>query len=218
MENTKHNKVANNENTNNANNTNNTNNNNNNKIKNKHYLMLCELHCPAIHGKTSSSDPNIECHFLVNDIFDPKTGVSLNSSTESDDPFNSIDENDEGNTITETIEFLKENYTNPVNFNSNYFENHPTIRNYHQIVLNPNYIKPEIGEYIMLPTQEAVTVLKTVWLRIIQRKWKKVFAERQEVIRNRCSLTAITDREIHGKWTQNCITMPGLQGMLCGLL
>ena len=44
--------------------------------KNKHYLMLCELHYPPIHGKNEDSDPFIENHYLVYDRFDPKTGLS----------------------------------------------------------------------------------------------------------------------------------------------
>ena len=53
--------------------------------KNKHYLMLCELHNPAFHGKDENSDPFIETHYLVYGRFDFKTGMSLTS--ESDDSY-----------------------------------------------------------------------------------------------------------------------------------
>ena len=180
--------------------------------KNKHYLMLCELHNPAFHGKDENSDPFIETHYLVYGRFDFKTGMSLTS--ESDDSYDdneSESESESDSNLNAVLEFLKEHYTN---YNPETYGNHPTIRNYHNIISSPNYIKPEIGEYIILPTQEAIAILKTIWLRIIQRKWKKVFAERQDIIKKRRLNASISSREIYGKWSQPCSNLPGLKGML----
>ena len=202
--------------------------------KNKHYLMLCELHHPLIHGKNKDSDPYIERHFLVNDRFDPRTGISyycldeldeLDEFEEYDTDNEYISDNDENNNqnrlinLNDVMIFLKEYYSNPANSNPANLHpvvlgNHPTIRNYHNIISRPNYIKPEIAEYIILPTQEAIAILKTVWLRIIQRKWKKVFAERQDIIKKRRLNASISSREIYGKWSQPCSNLPGLKGML----
>ena len=189
--------------------------------KKKHYLMLCELHYPAIHGKTKASDPFIERHYLVYDRFDPRTGISYSCLSDyeeydTDTEYDS-DEDDNQNRViklNDSMAFLQKQYSNPVNFHQNNFGNHPTIRNYHNIISSPNYIKPEIGEYIILPTQEAIAILKTVWLRIIQRKWKKVFAERQDIIKKRRLNASISSREIYGKWSQPCSNLPGLKGML----
>lgn len=188
------------------------------------YLMLCELHYPAIHGKDGHSDPNIETHFIVYDRFDPITGVSFQSlgdyeNYETDNEHISDDENHDNNQnsiikINNTIGFLKQYYSNPKKFNPQHVGNHPTIRNYHNIISRPNYIKPEIGEYIILPTQEAIAILKTVWIRIIQRKWKNVFAERQNVINQRKYLYNLRFIEYNGKWPQICSILPGLKGML----
>ena len=191
--------------------------------KNKHYLMLCELHYPAIHGKTEDSDPNIETHYLVYERFDPISGISFyclddDFEYDTDREYESDDDesNDENRMVRlqDSVEFLKEHYSNPANFNPNYFGHHPTIRNYHNIIARQDYIKPEIGEYIILPTQEAIAILKTVWLRIIQRKWKKVFAKRKDIIRSRCRPSSLHEREIYGKWPQVCRNLPGLRGML----
>jgi hypothetical protein len=38
---------------------------------NKWHLMLCELHLPTMHGKTNNSDPNIETHYLIHDLYNP---------------------------------------------------------------------------------------------------------------------------------------------------
>ena len=40
--------------------------------------------------------------------------------------------------------------------------------------LNKN-LQPEIAECIILSGEETVAILKTFWIKIIQRKWKKVF-------------------------------------------
>ena len=194
-------------------------------IKNKHYLMLCELHYPGVHGKTDDSDPNIETHYLVHDRFYPITGISFCYLDEyivydTDEEYysdNDIMENRSLYTINDTIAFLREHYSNQENFDPRYFGRHPTIRNYHNIISNPNYIKAEIGEYIILPTQEAIAILKTFWLRIIQKKWKKVFQERKNTIRQRCHFSNLKIREIRGKWPDSCFNLPGLKGMLSDL-
>lgn len=161
-------------------------------------LMLCELHCPSIHGKDEQSDPNIETHFLVYDRFETITGTSYQY-------------------LINDMYMLKQYYSSLSSSNTQQLENHPTIRNYHNIISKPNYIKPEIGEYILLPTQEAVAILKTIWLRIVQKKWKKVFAERQIIIQKRCCVSHLRDRENNGNWPQKCGNLPGLKGMLSEL-
>ena len=187
--------------------------------KNKWHLMLCELHFPTIHGKTDDSQPDIETHYLVYDIYDPTTGISLNY-TESDEEFDyDTYDNDETNLprINYDIISLKQKYFNlSICFTRypNYNYAHPAIRNYQNIISNPNYIRAEIGEYIILPTQEAITILKTFWIRIIQKKWKKVFKQQQQIIQERCKLQNLNIRRITGYWPEYCNILPGLKGML----
>ena len=192
--------------------------------KKKHYLMLCELHYPAIHGKTKDSDPFIERHYLVYDRFDPRTGISYSclSDYEEYDTDTEYDSDDDANQnrvikLNDSIAFLQKHYLNLGKFDQNKFGNHPTIRNYHNIISSPNYIKPEIGEYIILPTQESVAILKTFWLRIIQRKWKQIFKDRQLIIKNRRSPAKLYVREITGNWSYKYNELPGLRGMLNNL-
>ena len=184
--------------------------------RNKYNLLLCEIHHPGIHGKTNNSAANIETHFLIHDRFDGH-GYPIKNMDEEDDE--DTDEEDEATNyydynITNVMAFLKNQYSDPANFNLRYFERHPTIRNYHNIITNSNYIKPEIGEYIVLPTQEAVAILKTFWLRIVQRKWKNIFKERLNVIKLRSNPLCVYARQITGKWPPYCSHLPGLRGML----
>ena len=195
--------------------------------KKKCYLMLCELHYPGRHGKTHDSDKNIETHYLVYDRFDPNSGISycdLDEYQEYDTDYEyGSDSDDEYDNnilikIDDIIESLKNFYSsNEMNIIANRYGDHPTIRNYHNIISNPNYIKQEIGQYIILPTQEAIAILKTFWLRIIQRKWKKIFQERKNIISQRCNIFNLSIRQVYGRWPQQCINFPGLKGMLSDL-
>ena len=182
---------------------------------NKWYLMICELHNPVIHGKTNTSDPHIETHYIVYNKFDPSTKFSLDYIEEDD--YDHDDYDQDFTTIYDEINFLKDIYANPSNYINSYSTNHPTIRNYHAIVSSPNYIKPEIGEYIILPTQEAVAILKTFWLRIIQKKWKNVFKERKYIMKMRCNFSNLKIREICKTFPKSCLHLPGLKGMLSDL-
>ena len=181
--------------------------------RNKYNLLLCELHHPGIHGKTNNSAANIETHFLIHDRFDGH-GYPIKNQDEDTEDETDEDEDVADYNITSVMEFLKNQYSDPANFNLRYFESHPTIRNYRNIINNSNYIKPEIGEYIVLPTQEAVAILKTFWLRILQRKWKNVFKERLNIMKMRSNPICVYARQITGKWPPYCSHLPGLSGML----
>lgn len=179
----------------------------------KFNLIVCELYHPAIHGKDENSDLNIETHYLVYGIYDAISGLSLDLDNEPDDnsadaEINYINDDNINDDINDAMLFL-----NNVVYNIRFYPPHPTIRNYRYIVSRPNYIKPEIAQYIILPTQEAIAILKTFWLRIIQKKWKKIFKERKHVINKRCCLSSLYYRQVNGRWPSNCDYLPGLKGM-----
>ena len=191
-------------------------------VDKKNYLMLCELHNPAIHGKDENSDPHIENHYLVYDRFEPDTGISYLSLDEdyNTDEENDSDSDDQDNQnhitkLQDELLFLQEKYSNP--YLQEIFTYHPTIRNYRNIISNSHYIKAEIGQYILLPTQEAIAILKTFWLKIIQRKWKNVFIERQRVKTERRHCASLSFRQMYGKWPETCNYLPSLYGMLNNL-
>jgi len=195
-------------------------NNNNNKF----YLLLCELHHPSLHGKTHDSDPYIETHYLVYDRYDPITGIAYvslenNEDYDTDNEYDSDSSSNYSNNtlikLNDDIKILRQKYK----YISNHqlLTSHPTITNYTSIINKRNYIKPEIGTYIILPTQEAITILKTFWLRIIQKKWKKVFIERKNIIRQRFNITNLSLREIYGRWPESCFNLPGIRGILSDL-
>lgn len=77
--------------------------------------------------------------------------------------------------------------------------------------------KLEIAECLYLPSYHCVSILKTHWLKLVQRTWKKIYRTRKVIIRVRSHPTILKYREIHGKWSNNCSIYPGLRGMLSNL-
>jgi hypothetical protein len=66
-----------------------------------------------------------------------------------------------------------------------------------------------------LPHDTLSIVLKTYWLRIIQRTWKRVFRERCNIMRSRMSLDSMKYFEINGKYKDgNPKSLPSIHGML----
>ena len=92
--------------------------------------------------------------------------------------------------------------------------NHSIYRNYRNIISRPNYFKPEIAQCVYLESLHCVAVLKTFWIKLIQRTWKKNYAERKRVSNERCSVKSLRYREINGKWPTTCNYLPSFKGML----
>jgi hypothetical protein len=88
------------------------------------------------------------------------------------------------------------------NFNFNYFR---------QFLLSSRL---EMAECIYLPSGHCIGILKTFWLKLIQRTWKKICKERKMCLIKRCNMNSIYYREINGKWPSNCSRYPGIKGML----
>jgi hypothetical protein len=73
---------------------------------------------------------------------------------------------------------------------------------------------PEIAQCILLPSGERMCIIKTFWLKLIQRKWKQIYQKRKEIYNNRKLVSSILFREKNGRWPHNCIHIPSLKGML----
>lgn len=57
-------------------------------------------------------------------------------------------------------------------------------------------------------------VLKTHWIRLIQRTWKRVCAARRDCLARRRTLAAQKYRECRGTWPADCQHLPRLRGLL----
>jgi hypothetical protein len=88
-----------------------------------------------------------------------------------------------------------------------------TIRNYQNIIKSHKYLQPEIFEKIYVDGR-CCAIIKTFWIKIIQRSWKNIFKERVRITKLRKSLNSILYWQRNGKWPENCLYMPGLNNIM----
>uniref|UniRef100_A0A6C0LAS0 Uncharacterized protein n=1 Tax=viral metagenome TaxID=1070528 RepID=A0A6C0LAS0_9ZZZZ len=71
-----------------------------------------------------------------------------------------------------------------------------------------------IMKLCILDDETYSVVLKTHWLRLVQRHWKKIYAERKRVIKGRRNLVNLRHREVCGRWPPGLNNVASLNGML----
>ena len=190
--------------------------------KNKFRVVLCAIHNEMIHGFTKENDPNVHGHYLVIESFTyiNQSNYFKGSTDEDDDEDN--EEDDDEDLDIEDYERNPENlyfscklynavYNGSINIHN---RNHRLIRNYFNIVNKDNYIKPEIAECVYLKGDEMVAILKTFWIRIIQRKWKKICEQKKQIFMKRIQPSNIVFWQQTGRWPYFCNDIPGIRGMM----
>lgn len=77
---------------------------------------------------------------------------------------------------------------------------------------------PEIMKLVQTKTPSGFTVysviLKTHWLRLVQRMWRRTLEDRRKVIYGRCSPRNMYARETTGHHLPQYRVMPGLRGCM----
>ena len=173
---------------------NNSNNNNISIISSKYTLLIPEIFNEHIHGITLESDPTINEQLLVHESFTIKTNTCIGELL---------------HVLKKRCKFYNKCYKV---YHNNVKHNY--IRNYNNIITRCNYMKPEIGEIYYLRGNECVCILKTFWLKIIQRAWKKIYKLRQQIFKLRSRPDSILYKQISGKYFETCRFMPSIRGML----
>ena len=160
--------------------------------KTKYNIVFCELYNGFIHG---NEDITVNTHYLTLHrfkTFDDNLNVITNLYTLLNARYNRL--------LLDTV------------------SDHLVIRNYKNIISSKNYIKPEIAECLYLNgDEELVSIIKTIWIRLIQRTWKKIYNLRKEILSKRCKIESFRYREIHGYWPASCNYLPTILGMLSNL-
>ena len=153
----------------------------------KFNIILCELFNPYYHGSDEYSDPCVNSHYLIYGKYTlfQSCVVVYDEYTDEDEDNNYMDENNNINYsfINQDIETLKNSVDEYIM--NNYTRKtirHPLIRNYKNIIFKDEYIKQEIAECIILSGGESVAILKTFWIKIIQRTWKRIFKEKMKIL------------------------------------
>jgi hypothetical protein len=138
-------------------------------------LAICEIFHPVLHGQ---AEPHVNSHFLIYTIIDLPDFYSKAYLSEE----NSLKR------YVKAVQILHGSLN----------DTHPMIRNYQAIA--KKYVRLEIIQADVLADQEEVAYLKTFWLRIVQRRWKKVYKARQEIRQKRQEMQALLERQRTGKW------------------
>ena len=181
-------------------------------MNSKYNLVVCELFNPYIHGSDNSDNKYVNGHYLC-------AHISRNRSIFEERLYESDSEDEDDYDyeahIYDMIDLYRGYYSR---FSRNQFINnktsHPFIQNYKKITASDNYIVPHIGEVIYLPSGECVVIIKTLWIRLIQRAWKRVFHIRKNAILKRKHLNSLYFRAIYGKWPSDCNYLPSIYGLL----
>ena len=148
-------------------------------------LAICEVFNPVIHGQDENSSPGIQSQFLVY-------------------------------TFIELEDFYSGEYLYEVNSLRRYRSaiqimhgaEHPSIRNYPKVTRK--YMRLEIVQADVLKGGEEVAYLKTFWLRLVQRRWKKIYQARKEILKKRSGIKALQERQRTGKWPAHLMQLPTL--------
>ena len=150
-------------------------------------LALCEIHHPLLHGPLVQrpEEYNINNHFLIYTTYSAREFYNNDYKPEE-------------------VSFQRYRHQQALAMRLN--ETHPSLRNYNQ-----KYCRLEIIQYHILNVNGSryhIAYLKTFWLRIVQRCWKKVYKARQELLVRRSSIKALEERHRTGSWPKHLRTWP----------
>jgi hypothetical protein len=177
-------------------------------FKSKYNLALCELYNENIHGTS-----DIDGHYLS--IYTHSDAEITPEEQDSDDD-DDDDDDDDVQTNSKNNRFwilnsIKDLYCE--RYKQLRMKNHKSIRNYKKIVSRKNYIQPEIVEKISIDDCNCV-ILKTFWLKIVQRTWRRIYRQRLDIIKKWMMPSNIFYRERNGRWPQDCSHLPSIVGMM----
>ena len=165
------------------------------RTKSKFKLAMVELYNPYRHGfHANITHQHIYGHYIINWSID-----NIN------DFYNELDEIhcDLQYSNDCAVEFLEQvKYETHVNNIS-----HPTLRNFENIALNSNQFELQLIEPMNILVGNSIhdkystAIIKTHWIRVIQRRWREIRLKRLKCMKN---IFNIRYREFYGKLPNEC--------------
>ncbi len=163
---------------------------------------------------------------FINDIETDSESYDSFDDTDDETDYGEIIYDPEENTRTKFNIVICEKYdkTKHELCNDNIYNYYITLIRFKYLDINivksfliNNNAKLEIAKCIHLNLGYYISIIKTFWLKLIQRKWKKIYKERKMCLLKRANTNVIKYREIYGKWPESCLNYPLLKGMLSDL-
>ena len=109
------------------------------------------------------------------------------------------DDSDDLDSIVQQQDYYTSLYYLMTDLNIAMFNNHhPLVRNYHQIIEDPDYYSIKIIDTYLLPTGEMIGIPRgNFWLKIFQRRIKNWYANKIEFAK---SIRNLMYRETNGRY------------------
>lgn len=149
-------------------------------------IALCEIYNKDLHGLTENSSRDIQEHILATYLFDLEEFYDV-----------------EG--VNDILNMMQNEYSLHEDLS------HDNIRNYKNIVTQPNYFTLDIVELHELEGQEIVATKKTHYIKMIQRRWRSILKERERILKARRTPRSLRERELTGKWPKHLRNWPTLK-------
>ena len=96
------------------------------------------------------------------------------------------------------------NHINTVNMYLKFYKENSRYVNIHILPIKYEYL--DDGTIVAFP--------KIFWIKIIQRRWKKIMAERKRIINNRTYIKEVIQYQHSGKWSKDNNYLPTLRDMM----
>ena len=161
--------------------------NNNMNNGSEYAIAVCEIYNKQLHGFDENSTPDIQSHLIATYVFD------------ADEFYDEVNGGSMLNIMRRSYEDRSQHLR------------HDNIRNYSNIVSNSSYFTFDVVKLYELEGLEQCAAKKTHLIRIIQKKWRKFYTERQRIINGRRSILAIRERERTGRWPKGLRNIPSLR-------
>lgn len=192
----------------------------------------------------SSSDNHVYRNRLSSEYSSDSSNEDVQSieSTESSENIDTTSEYDsETEEMLDRIYFHEQDFLDSEKEHEQYYIGYNKVSNDKQYILYANAVTPTtffrfsinhilcyLHEYSIFVTKPNIdimklfilddftytVVIKTFWLRIIQRHWKKIYSQRKYCLKRRKQIKTLMHFERNGRYPSDCDFMPSLYGML----
>lgn len=154
---------------------------------NRYAIAICEFHNKYLHGMDGESSMDIQSHILATYVLEPEEYYN--------------------NDWKDILRMMRRSYSGVAH------HNHDNIRNYKNIVTDPKYFTVDVVELKELEGNELVASKKTHLIKMMQRRWRKVYNERQRILNGRRTLASLRERERTGCWPKGLRHWPTMKNI-----